>query len=249
VGPPILEFMDHKAFDHFIHLVELDQLLLQLLKEKEELIQSEHAMQTELQHLQQKSMQAHQSVTSLKKEIHNLDLELQALEAQEKDKKRKLESAGTPKEFFSLEHELEELQKKRKRYEEPYMELLEKLEKAEHQLAEIQKQVPVKIEELEKAFKKSQERAAYLEARVEALHKERKSHEAHIPQEMLEEYDRMKERVANPVVPILKDSCSACFYTITQQMMHETKHQRKLVKCHDCYRLLYVPPSSSTTMP
>ena len=76
-----------------------------------------------------------------------------------------------------------------------------------------------------------------------AYREQRKKDEALVSEELLAKYKQMKERVANPVVPIIKGSCSACFYAVKQSDLTAAQ-QGGLPICADCYRLLYTSQQS-----
>jgi predicted nucleic acid-binding Zn-ribbon protein len=48
----------------------------------------------------------------------------------------------------------------------------------------------------------------------------------------------MRTRTADPVVPVLDGSCSACFHYLTEQDLLLIK-KNKLMQCKGCYRFLY----------
>lgn len=230
--------MDSGAFNRFIRLVELDGLLSQFTRELEVLVQKQQFLFIELEQVQRSLLAAQQVLTKVHKEMHTLELELRTIEMHEKEKKARLSNAVTPKEFFSLEHEIEALQKKRMTYEDPYLKLLSQVEDAQQKAQQLQNELPGKTQELEKQVQHLEEQRKYLIARLDAARKEKASLAHEIPEEVLRDYNSMLEKVPNPVVPIIKESCSACFYTVSQQRLHESRHH-KLIKCQDCFRLLY----------
>jgi predicted nucleic acid-binding Zn-ribbon protein len=59
-----------------------------------------------------------------------------------------------------------------------------------------------------------------------------------VPQEWLTKYQRMRAKVADPLVPVMNTSCSACFYSIPPQDLNRLK-KNALLLCRSCYRLLY----------
>ena len=67
---------------------------------------------------------------------------------------------------------------------------------------------------------------------------EKEKHEATIPDEWLAKYQRMRNKVQNPIVPVINKSCSACYYSVPPQDMMRLKN-RALLYCRSCYRLLY----------
>jgi predicted nucleic acid-binding Zn-ribbon protein len=58
-------------------------------------------------------------------------------------------------------------------------------------------------------------------------------------EELVSRYETMKQRIANPVVPVLKESCSGCFYPLSPAEIG-TISKGQLGTCKSCYRLLYI---------
>ena len=73
-----------------------------------------------------------------------------------------------------------------------------------------------------------------------SLKAERKQIETEVDPELLGQYKIMKEKIDNPVVPLARGSCSACFTLVSQPELIEAK-RHKLITCKGCYRLLYAP--------
>jgi predicted nucleic acid-binding Zn-ribbon protein len=48
----------------------------------------------------------------------------------------------------------------------------------------------------------------------------------------------MKHNVPDPIVPVLNECCSACFYAVLYQDMVKLK-KAELLPCRNCYRFLY----------
>ena len=234
--------MEHNSFDHFLELVDLDALLLRLKQELMSTQEQHILLSIAIKATQEEVSQAHHNVTDLLKRVHALDLELRTLETQEKDKRQKLAHAATPKEYFSLEGEVQAIEKKRASYEEPYLSLWQQLEEAQQRLLSSEQQGPLKLQQLQDELNQLEKRILTIENRIESAQKTHSLYEKQVSQELLEEYRAMLARVPNPVVPIIKESCSACFYTVSPHRIHETK-QNKLIKCQDCFRLLYFPRS------
>lgn len=78
----------------------------------------------------------------------------------------------------------------------------------------------------------------HISNRIIALQEERPSLVAHVPQDLQDKYATMLESMGNPVVPILKDACSGCFYSLTAQNLRNA-FKDQLISCSECNRLLY----------
>ena len=63
-----------------------------------------------------------------------------------------------------------------------------------------------------------------------------------VPAELLDNYEHMRGLVINPVVPVVHNSCSACFYPVPAQDLAILK-KGKLLPCKSCYRILYIEDS------
>ena len=48
----------------------------------------------------------------------------------------------------------------------------------------------------------------------------------------------MRRKVADPIVPVLGASCSACYYAILRQDLTKLK-KSGVLPCRNCYRFLY----------
>ncbi len=234
--------MERNSFDQFLELVDLDALLMRLKHELVSIQEEYISLLTAIEATKKELSQAQLAVADVRKKVHALDLELRTLDTQEKEKRQKLAHAATPKEYFSLEGEVQALEKKRKGYEEPYLSLWQQLESEQEKLLTLEQQIPLKVQHMQHELDELEKRKTYVEQRIESLHNERQAVVSLVSQELLEEYTAMLARIPNPVVPIIKSSCSACFYLISPHKIIEAK-QDKLIKCQDCFRLLYFPRS------
>ena len=78
-----------------------------------------------------------------------------------------------------------------------------------------------------------------------AYEQKRPEKEKIVPEEWLEKYTIMKAQVSDPVVPITQETCSACFYALTNQDIICARRGR-LLQCKGCYRLLYLLEAMET---
>ena len=130
------------------------------------------------------------------------------------------------------------LEKKHTEADEKGLELINQLEEAERFYEQIKAQEPGQLEEKHHALAEKEKRYDYVVKLRHAYIEQHGSYEDAVPKELVDKYLSMKERVPNPAVEILKDSCSSCFYAIsTPDLLEAEKH--KLITCKDCYRLLF----------
>ncbi len=231
-------FVDEITFQKFINLVELDQKIDQLSHETETLKKDVAALQQQEQLIQQQTHIAYQKFHTLRKSLDALELDLKALDELLKEKRFRLSMAASPKEFFSLESEINDLEKKHNAGDDTAIELINQLEEAQTNYERIKTQEHALIGEKRQALTKLEERLTYVTELRRAYVEKHVAYEKDVPQELLAKYVAMKDRVTNPVVEILKDSCSACFYAVNKPDLLEAEKQQ-LIACKDCYRLLY----------
>ncbi len=228
----------------FIEFIELDARLDRLIQEHEAQKKREEGLQQEIAAIAQESETALKKTNALKKQLDALELDLKVIADKYRQTTAKLNRAASPKEFFSLEHEVQDLEKKKAPLEEQGLVLLLEVENAQDAYELIKAQEPEKLAALQERRAALGKDIAFSADLIKAYQVQREQEEKGLAPDLLENYQRMKERVTNPVVPLLKNSCSACFYAVNQPGIIEISHG-KLVSCRDCYRLLYSPQLES----
>ncbi len=221
-----------------IDFAELDQRLDRLIQEQTFLAEKGEALHQEIAFLKAETEQASQKVHQLRKQIDAIELEIKVLVEQKAEKTTKLNRASSPKEFFSLESEIQDLEKKQAPLDDEGLALLEELENAQKTYDLLKAQESEKLTALQRRHEEILRESASGQELIQAYTLQRVQDEKGVPADLLMRYNAMKEKVANPVVPIIKGSCSACFYAVNQPDIIETE-RGNLVTCRDCYRLLY----------
>lgn len=226
---PFQRFIDLIALDQNINTLEqkIADIKVQLTKAKEEL--SLHDISLE---------RSQKTVKEAKKKVDALELELKEYDGQEKEKKERLESASSSVEYAAISKEIDHLKSLQNDLEDTVVEAWRAYETAQKEYQErastINEHKAVLDAKIQDLMQKQHE--------AEGQHKDLETQRPHkakdIPEEWLEKYNIMKKQVSNPVVPMQQDSCSACFYKISQQDLVQLR-KRKLLQCKDCYRFLY----------
>ncbi len=222
-----------------IALVELDQRIAQLSQEEHELEEKRMQLEQELEEVNQDLADAEKNVHNLTIKIDGLELELTSL-AQKKERiKEKLLSVGSQKELDSLHHEEESLQAAREKLDEEGLALLLEREQAYKETAfkkiELPKKMQVMHTELDEVIDRHAHvkklKAAYLEDRVDLVKQ--------APDDFLEVYDSMRQKIGNPVVPVINEACSVCGASLRSSELAKLK-AGEFIPCQGCYRLLYL---------
>lgn len=232
--------MDKTSTQRFIQYVELDQRINQLIVELASLIMRKKECEQKRVSIEENTAAAFKKVHDKRKEIDSYELELKTISEKLFQTRKKLSLAHSPKEFFSLEHEIADLEKKQEPLDNLGLEALTDLEALRREAGEIKMREPALLAAVTKECDEIDKEERHLGPLKEALILEKTQAEKNVDPEELKRYREMKEKVPNPVVPIIRGSCSICFYSLSRQRMVEA-NAGQLVTCGDCHRLLYVP--------
>ena len=63
---------------------------------------------------------------------------------------------------------------------------------------------------------------------------------AHVDRRLLASYEKIRNNYRNglAVVPVERDACGGCFYSIPPQKQSEIKQRKKIMVCENCGRIL-----------
>ena len=232
--------MSKTPFQTFIDLVALDQHIRTLHKECEHRAQQLMQISDSKKSLYDRLDYFKQNVYQAKKMVDSYELEMKTLDEQEKDKKKRLDQITNLKEYNSIKSELDMIHEQQGIKEQDVLDAWHALDSAQDQYARYQKEFDEQINQLDKQIETYTKQHTDCIQKVEEQQQMRPEHEKGVPQEWLEKYMLMRSQVADPVVPLQDDSCSACFYTATKQDSILIK-RGSLIQCKSCYRLLYAP--------
>ncbi|MBV8661335.1 MAG: hypothetical protein JO129_04290 [Candidatus Dependentiae bacterium] len=226
-------------FQKFIDLVTFDQNLVKTERDIQKSQEAQQSLLMDIQRLQDDFSDIKIAKVQAHKAVDDKELHMKVLDEKESELKRKLESISNQKEYKSLQKETLAINAERIENEQELVVLWNKLDGLEktyefkHKLYEEQ---AAKFHAEVEAIKNE---TARLHEQLKDLTAQRMEKQQNIPQEWLDMYVNMKGRVSNPVVPVVNDSCDACFYSITPRDLQLLRNN-KLLQCRDCYRLLYI---------
>ena len=226
-------------FQKFIDLVTFDQSLVKIERDIKKLQEVEQSFLVDIKRLHEDFLDIKHAKDQARKAVDEKELYMKVLDSKELELKNKLDVVANQKEYKSLEKELSLLHEKRMQHEQDLLalwnrfDLLNKSYESKHQAYEDL------VSKLTNQMQLTQKDIAELTAQLDELLTQRELKKEPVPQEWLDMYVNMKGRVSNPVVPVVADSCDACFYSVTPRDLQHLR-QNKLLQCRDCYRLLYL---------
>ncbi len=174
-----------------------------------------------------------------KKDLDELTLQSRELSARENTIRTRINDVTDERSYNALTKELESIMDRLEALERGLAQCQEALITSQDKLTAIAESIPEKIQQLQDGLATQRETKESLEARRKECGEKREGRAAIVPPEWLAKYNRMKSRVADPIVPISNTSCSACYYAVTQRDLALVKNEG-VIPCRNCYRFLYV---------
>jgi predicted nucleic acid-binding Zn-ribbon protein len=231
--------MQNEQVAAFIELIELDQRLGRLARQHSEEANKKNALLNDLDLLEKEIVQADFNVRELQKKIHALELDLKTIDRSLVRTQEKSVRAQSQREIDSLDHEKNDLEDKRAALDEQGLGLIDELEKATSHTSVIRTQAQEIRQKKMHELDVLNDQIHRLEISIENCTAYQTQLSKHAAQDYLSTYKAMKKNVSNPAVPVVKESCSGCFYPLTPSLLH-TLEQTQLGTCKSCYRTLYI---------
>jgi len=227
-------------FKTFIDLVTFDLDLVKIEHDINTSEKTEKSLSLDVQRLHQELLDVKQSKHDARKAVDEKELYMKVLDDKESDLKYKISAISNQKEYKSLQKETLAINEDRMRHEKELLALWSKYEAIEkvYQAKYVACEESIKL--LTDKIQTVKSEIKSFENKLHDLNMQRVEKSKNVPQEWLDSYVNMKGRVANPVVPVIHESCDGCFYSVTSKDL-QVLRQGKLLQCRDCYRLLYLP--------
>lgn len=232
--------MDELPFKKFIDLVTFDQQIFAFQREIKQLEQELDEVKQQLELLDDEIQISKTHFLATKREVDAKELEMETFSSAEKEIRKKIDALQNPKEYSPLKKELEHIREKQHQFETVLVQAWQAMEVAERDYKARQAIYEEKAHNTQAAIDEKSKKIIEIQRRIDALAEERKTKMEGVPQEWLEKYRMMQSRISNPIVPVINDSCGACFYKILSNDLMLLR-KRALVQCKDCYRFLYMP--------
>lgn len=222
---------------------EINQLRKTAKKEQEHFNNANTAHQKKVATL----AEAEHTIRDLQKKIDHGELSVRELRTQLQRKRNQLASMVSAKERTATEHEIEKITAEIDAVETITMTVLDQQEVVKATLEKIKSEVSLSSEAIESLRRCNEIKCQECQANIAALEQEWGALLPQVPAELRKEYLQMKERVANPAVPIVDNTCSACFTNLLGQEITGLS-TRAVIRCRSCYRFLYVPDATTATL-
>lgn len=219
-------------------LAECDHNILNLEVQKREAQKIFTNDKDLIQKLQQSIVDKKNRFRLEQKNVDLQELQAQDLKTKEEQKRTQLANVGSQKEYQAVRKELDRVSKERDEQEDMLLKAWNQLETAQKNYELEEKNSVSRTAELIEDSQAKELVVQKLEQQLAELHTKRTALVETIPAEWLARYDRMKNNVPNPIVPVIRSSCSSCFYAVLHQDLYKLK-KSDILPCRSCYRFLY----------
>ena len=172
------------------------------------------------------------------KDLYSKELSLKELKNTEDKKRRQLDTVKNQKEYKALEGEIAALSRKRALLEEEALKDLYAVDALKNELDTLRSNSAEKATVIAHDQNIKQDNLNHLETKHAEALKGREEALQCVPEEWRIQYERMRITVQDPIVPVINDCCSSCFYSILHQDLCKLK-KSQVVVCRSCYRFLY----------
>lgn len=234
--------MNSDPFYTFLALVDQDAHVRATSKKIAQLSQKKQSLDDTLHKIQHDFADARANAHDAKKRLDAQELEIKILNDRQRALHSKRDAASSPKEYFSLETELKNIAAEIDIQESRLFALFTQYEALEKKLGEIDYQLVTSRAKIMQDVADIEQQIHMLQEQLQQYSDTYESLKVGVNPEMLEKFLVMKQSVENPVMPVEKNACSACFNTLTsQELISIRKHA--LISCKNCFRLLYAAPS------
>ncbi|KKR96370.1 MAG: hypothetical protein UU47_C0015G0018 [candidate division TM6 bacterium GW2011_GWE2_41_16] len=230
--------MEHNPFDAFIALVEFDAHITMLEHKRDTASKNQQKKQIAQQKASALLDELRAQLKRMQLDIKTQEADLAHLEKTIATKERAKNLLQSSKEIIALEREIKKLEEQRDASETRIIEMLETAEKAHLAFEQQQKSFDDQNISETKEIALLTDEIHALETEIIRYNQQRTIQLSSIEKSFLDEYEHMRKKIKNPVVPVEKDVCTACFYVLNESEKNALVHKRRLL-CRGCYRLLY----------
>lgn len=179
-----------------------------------------------------------QQTIDAKKQVSVHELNAQDLKNKLDTKRKALDLVKNQKQYVAIEKEIKALSTQMEELDDELVAAWDTLEKAKKEQETKTPEINIQIEAQLELVQVKETKATQIKKECSELVSQRKEAASALSPEWLTKYEHMKGRVEDPIVPVLNNSCSACFYLIPPQDLARLKREA-ILPCRSCYRLLY----------
>ena len=236
----VKDYSVEEKLSSLVNLQKVDSKLDEIKILKGELPMEVADLEDEIQGLHARQMRIEEEINGITDFIGQKNEAIKEAQALIKKYEKDSENVKNNREFEAINKEIEmqqlEVKLAEKHIKDANEEIAEKaqsLEKAKKAIATKEGVLNNKKGELEKIIATTEkEEKQYLASAEEAR--------KHVDDRLLASYEKIRKNYRNglAVVPVERDACGGCYYSIPPQKQSEIKQRKKVMVCENCGRIL-----------
>ncbi len=236
----VKEYSVEEKLNSLVTLQKVESKLDEIHILKGELPMEVADLEDEIQGLNARQLRIEEEINGITEFIAQKKEAIKEAEALVKKYEKQSENVKNNREFEAINKEMEmqqlEIKLCEKHIKDANEEIADKaiaLEKAKKALASKESVLSGKKSELEKIISTTEKE----EKHFNELAKDAKSN---VDPRLLTSYEKIRKNYRNglAVVPVERDACGGCFYSIPPQKQSEIKQRKKVMVCENCGRIL-----------
>lgn len=223
-----------------VQLQKIDSKLDEIRILKGELPMEVADLEDEIQGLHARQMRVEEEINGITDFIEQKKNAIKEAQDLVKKYEKQSENVKNNREFEAINKEIEmqqlEVKLAEKHIKDANEEIAEKavaLERAKKAIASKESVLNGKKGELEKIINATEKEEQHYQKEAEEARK-------HVDPRLLASYEKIRKNYRNglAVVPVERDACGGCFYSIPPQNQSEIKQRKKVMVCENCGRVL-----------
>jgi len=236
----VKEYSVEEKLTALVSLQKVDSKLDEIRILKGELPMEVADLEDEIQGLHARQMRVEEEVNGITDFIEQKKAAIKEAQEQGKKYEKQSENVKNNREFEAINKEIEmqqlEVKLAEKHIKDANEEIAEKavaLERAKKAIASKETVLSGKKGELEKIISATETEEKHYQALAEDAR-------GQVDPRLLASYEKIRKNYRNglAVVPVERDACGGCFYSIPPQKQSEIKQRKKVMVCENCGRVL-----------
>lgn len=244
----VKEYSVEEKLSSLLSLQKIESKLDEIYVLKGELPMEVADLEDEIQGLHARQMRIEEEINGITEFIEQKKNAIKEAQALEKKYEKDSENVKNNREFEAINKEIEmqqlEVKLCEKHIRDANEEIAEKalaLDRAKKAIGAKEGVLNSKKGELEKIIATTEKEEAHFNKLAESA-------KSHVDPRLLTSYEKIRNNYRNglAVVPVERDACGGCFYSIPPQKQSEIKQRKKIMVCENCGRILVDADLDST---
>src|SRR5215211_148656 len=236
----VKEYSVEEKLSSLVQLQKVESKLDEIHILKGELPMEVADLEDEIQGLHARQLRIEEEINGISEFIEQKKEAIKEAQALINKYEKQSENVKNNREFEAINKEIEmqqlEVKLCEKHIKDANEEITEKnvfLEKAKKAIANKDSVLNNKKNELEKIIVATEKEEKHFQDQAQGARE-------HVDPRLLASYDKIRNNYRNglAVVPVERDACGGCFYSIPAQKQSEIKQRKKIMVCENCGRIL-----------